>query len=138
MSEPYWLILYYPELTASVELTYKPVFQSDKLLKEYLNDSFKLTAKHQIKASAIDEAITRTKTGKTAILAELSGDVPSQFQFLITDSVNHFLRGALYFRIATKNDSLKPVIDYVKEDMIHLMNTLEWRDDFPHGLTLPD
>jgi hypothetical protein len=36
------------------------------------------------------------------------------------------LRGALYFRTATANDSLAPVIEYIKADMIHLLNTLEW------------
>jgi len=58
----------------------------------------------------------------------LSGEVPSQFQFHITDSTQHFLRGALYFRTATKNDSLAPVIEYVKKDIVHLLNTLTWND----------
>ena len=49
-----------------------------------------------------------------------------QFQFITTDSVNHFLRGALYFQVATKNDSLAPIIEYIKKDMIHILNTLEW------------
>ena len=54
--------------------------------------------------------------------------MPTQFQFHITDSSSHFLRGALYFNIATKNDSLAPIINFVKIDMIHLINTLEWNE----------
>ena len=61
-------------------------------------------------------------------IAELYGDVPSQFQFVCTDSVNNFLRGALYFNTKVKNDSLAPAIDYVKSDIIHLLNTLEWKE----------
>jgi gliding motility-associated lipoprotein GldD len=100
------------------------------LLKEYLATAYKLTSKHQVKAYAIDEAIMVTSTGKTAILAKLSGEVPSQYQFFSTDSTTHFLRGALYFNTATQNDSLAPVISYMRDDIIHLLNTLEWKRDF--------
>ena len=93
-----------------------------------LDDSYKLTSKHQIKAYAIDESILRTSNGHTAVVAELSGEVPSQFQFFSTDSTQHFLRGALYFPTATKNDSLKPIIDFIKVDIIHMLNTLDWKE----------
>jgi gliding motility-associated lipoprotein GldD len=126
IAERYWINLYYPELDANVQLTYKPVEGSEKKLKEHLRDAYKLTAKHQIKAYAIEETVLTTPSGKTAVVEELSGEVPSQFQFFITDSTRHFLRGALYFRTATQNDSLEPVIEYVKKDIIHLLNTLEW------------
>ena len=68
----------------------------------------------------------KTKNGLNAIIIDLKGEVPTQFQFITTDSVNHFLRGALYFQVATKNDSLAPIIEYIKKDMIHILNTLEW------------
>ena len=58
----------------------------------------------------------------------LEGEVSSQYQFYTHDTTNNFLRGALYFETATKNDSLKPIIEYVKEDINHLVNTLEWKE----------
>jgi len=58
----------------------------------------------------------------------LEGEVPSQFQFHVSDSTQHFMRGALYFKTATQNDSLAPVIDYLKRDIIHLLSTLRWND----------
>ena len=127
IAERYWVNIYYPELDANVQLTYKPVEGSEQKLKEHLRDSYKLTSKHQIKASAIEETVIKTPSGKTAVVQELSGEVPTQFQFFITDSTRHFLRGALYFRTATQNDSLEPVIEYVKKDIIHMLNTLEWK-----------
>ena len=128
IAEPYWINIYYPKLDANVQLTYKPLDGSEKKLKEHLRDAYKLTSKHQIKASAIEESVLKTPSGKTAVVEELSGEVPSQFQFFITDSTSHFLRGALYFRTATQNDSLEPVIEYVKKDIIHMLNTLEWKE----------
>ncbi len=128
-AERYWISIYYPEFNADVQLTYKPVKNSEKLLREYLDDSYKLTAKHQVKAYSIEEKILKTPTGKSVSVAELSGEVPSQFQFHVTDSARHFLRGALYFRTATKNDSLAPVINFIKVDMAHMLNTLVWDDE---------
>jgi gliding motility-associated lipoprotein GldD len=127
ISEKHWIEIYYPLLKANVHITYKPIGRSQKLLEEFLKDSYTLTAKHQIKAYAINEVITVTPSGKTAVIAELEGEVPSQFQFMITDSTDHFLRGALYFNTRVNNDSLAPAIDYMKKDIMHLINTVEWK-----------
>jgi len=127
VSERHWIEIFYPEIKANIHITYKKINNSEQLLKEFLNDAYVLTAKHQIKANAIDETIVKTPSGKTAVIAEIEGEVPSQFQFTMTDSTKNFLRGALYFNTAVANDSLRPAIDYVKKDMIHLINTLEWK-----------
>ncbi len=71
----------------------------------------------------------QTQLGKTAVVAHLSGEVPSQYQFFTTDSVDHFLRGALYFNTATQNDSLQPVIEFVRQDIMRLLNTLQWENE---------
>ncbi len=123
----HWVEIYYPELQATIHVTYKAVNHSEKLLREYFQDAYVLTAKHQVKAYAIDESIVRTPSGKTAVIAELDGEVPSQFQFTMTDSANHFLRAAVYFNVRVQNDSLRPAIDYLKRDAMQLINTLSWR-----------
>ena len=128
ISERFWIDLYYKNLDANIQITYKEINNDTKLLREYLKDSYDLTSKHNIKAYAIDETIVTLKNGMRATLMELSGEVPSQFQFHVTDSTQNFLRGALYFRTSTKNDSLQPVINYVKQDMVHMLNTLKWDD----------
>ncbi|MGD1891699.1 MAG: gliding motility lipoprotein GldD [Cyclobacteriaceae bacterium] len=135
-AEPYWLNVYYPEYDANIQLTYKPVNQSEAMLETLLEDSYQLTANHQIRAASIDENVLGTPSGKKALIAELTGEVPSQFQFYITDSTNHFLRGALYFKTATQNDSLAPIIEFIKIDMIHLLNTLEWEGEATTAIDL--
>ncbi|WPP48591.1 gliding motility lipoprotein GldD [Catalinimonas niigatensis] len=132
-AEPYWLNVYYPQHQANIQLTYKDIDDSEEKLETLLEDSYRLTANHQVKAAAIEERILGTPSGKRALIAELKGEVPSQFQFYITDSTKHFLRGALYFRTATQNDSLAPVIEYIKLDMIHMLNTLHWEGEQTSG-----
>lgn len=128
MAEPYWIDLYYPQFEANVQITYKPVKGDEELLREYLDDAYQLISKHQIKAQGIQDNIMITESGKHVSFATLSGEVPSQFQFYTTDSVHHFLRGALYFRTATQNDSLAPIIEYLKKDMAIMASTLEWTE----------
>jgi gliding motility-associated lipoprotein GldD len=127
ISEKNWIEIYYPPLRANIHVTYKALNNNQKLLREYLDDAYTLTAKHQIKAYAINELISKTPSGKTAVIAELEGEVPSQFQVTITDSTKNFLRAALYFNTQVDNDSLQPAIEYMKKDMMHLINTLEWK-----------
>ena len=126
ITERYWINLYYPYMDASIQITYKQIIADN--IHEYLSDSYKLTSQHNIKAYSIEESIIALPSGMYASFTELEGEVPTQIQFYVSDSVNHFLRGALYFKTATKNDSLAPVIDYLKKDMLHLITTLRWND----------
>jgi gliding motility-associated lipoprotein GldD len=123
----FWIEIYYPAIKANIHVTYKRIDNKDQLLREFLDDSFALTAKHQVKAYAIDETIAHTPSGKTAVISEIRGDVASQMQFIMTDSTRHFLRGALYFNTQVNNDSLSPAIDYMKREVMHLIRTLEWK-----------
>lgn len=123
-----WLNLIYKKYGAQVLITYKPINASSEL-SNYINESYKLISQHNKKASSIKETFIKTRRGKGAVIIELKGDVPTQFQFITTDSINHFLRGALYFETATKNDSLAPIIEYIKKDMIHILNTLSWNEE---------
>lgn len=127
-SNPNWIDIVYPDLNASVELTYKQITKGEREFNKMVNDARKLTNKHNIKAYAIDETAIKTPNGINVSIFELDGDVPSQFQFYATDSTEHFFRGALYFRTSTKNDSLRPVINYISYDIVHMLNTLNWNE----------
>ena len=127
ISEPYWVNLEYPQLGGTVQITYK-IIDQDSLLEDYLMDSYKLTDLHKIKAYSIEESVLHMGEGATASILDLQGEVPSPFQFHTTDSTLNFLRGVLYFPIATKNDSLAPSIKFIRRDMIHLLRTLRWKN----------
>jgi len=126
-AEPHWLYLYYPRWDAFIQLTYKPLHHNSKKLASLIQDAYTLAAKHQGKASGIQDYVMTTKSGRKAGLIELEGEVATSFQFYTTDSTQHFLRGAVYVKTATANDSLAPIIKFIKQDAIHLIQTLEWK-----------
>ena len=127
MAGKHWIFISYPQYKANIQITYKEVNNDPARLRDYINDSYKLSSKHQIRASSIQEQRVLTQSGKTAILFKIDGDVPSPYQFYTTDSTRNFIRGAIYLPTATKNDSLAPIIDYLQKDMVQLLNTLKWR-----------
>lgn len=126
----YWIEIYYPAIKANIHITYKTV-QSPDDLKDLVNDAYVLTSKQQIKAQAINEALVTTPTGLQVVIAEVNGEVPSQFQFTLTDTTLNFLRGAVYFYTRVNNDSLAPAIDYVKRDAMHLVNSIRFKKQGP-------
>ena len=127
LAEKSWINLNYESLGGKVHLTYLALDTDGKDIKTVVNDAINLTAKHQIKAYGIEESMMVTPKGYTGVVAELSGEVPTQFQFFVTDSTKNFLRGALYFNTAMKNDSLAPAIEYIKIDIMHLITSFEFK-----------
>jgi gliding motility-associated lipoprotein GldD len=128
MAEPFWVEMLYPELNASVHISYKSIGGKRQVFEEYINDALKLATKHGARASSIDEVKSKTKNGDGVMLYYLEGDIPTSFQYVITDTVNHFFRAALYVPNSQKNDSLAPIIDYVREDMMHMLETFDWKE----------
>ena len=57
----------------------------------------------------------------------LDGESASPLQFMLTDSVSHFFRGALYYDCIPNADSLAPVTRYLKQDIVELIQSFEWK-----------
>jgi len=87
-----------------------------------------MTFKHTYKASSIEDSVIRTPNGVSGIFFKVGGNAATAKQFFVTDSIRHFLRGALYFDTAPNEDSLSPVNTFIQEDMAHLINTFRWKN----------
>ncbi len=120
-----WINLHYPQLKASINMTYRPINGN---LKELLLEAEKLTYKHAIKADGISAQPFENQEKRTfGSLLEVSGNAASPLQFHLTDSSQHFITGALYFEVQPNYDSILPAIKYVEQDIKHLMETFEWK-----------
>ncbi len=124
MAQPCWKYIRYPRFNAEIFLSYKSVNNN---IDVYLEDTRTLAYKHTVKADAIDETLVTTKHGVAGMIYDIGGNAASSVQFYATDSVHHFLRGALYFNVTPQPDSLAPVIKFLREDIVRIMSTLEFR-----------
>jgi len=126
-AEPYWMNLEFPSFKGTLHISYKKV-SSDSILYQYFEDARTFANKHIAKAEGIEPKIIRDDQHQVyGLIYDISGSgVASTYQFCVTDSSTHFLRGALYFNVMPNNDSLSPVIDFIKSDIDHLIQTLRW------------
>ena len=58
---------------------------------------------------------------------EIISDAPSNLHFLVTDKKNHFMSGVLFFSATPNYDSLYPAVQYIKDDLRQLTESLTWR-----------
>lgn len=120
-----WFNLYIPQHRARLHCTYLSV-NGD--LTKMVDDAYKFAFKHEMKADAIRRTTYVNDSAQVyGMVYDLEGDVASPIQFYATDSSAHFLRGSLYFEHVPNEDSLAPVIDFLREDIFHLMENIKWQ-----------
>jgi len=124
-AEPCWLNLNFPTLNGTLHLSYKAVNGN---IQEYLEDTYTLASKHQIKASGIEEQLISRDSNKVyGLIYEIKGNAASSIQFFLTDSTRHFIRGALYFNSVPNTDSIAPVLEFIKKDIFQMIATFKWK-----------
>jgi len=125
--EKYWINLNFLPFNATLHISYKKVNGN---LITYLEDSHKMVSKHIPKADAIfDSLIIDRKNNVFGLIYKIEGSgAASPYQFFLTDSVSNFVRGALYFNTVPNNDSLEPVINFITDDIEHLIESFHWKN----------
>lgn len=125
-AEPYWINIIYPDYGATIYLSHKKVANN---LSKYTEDARTFANKHIPKANDLVELeIFDSESKVYGKIYHIEGSgVASTCQFWVTDSVKNFVRGSLYFNQAPNNDSLQPVIEYMRDDIQYMMNTFEWK-----------
>ncbi len=121
-----WYNIEFTDFNGTLNLTYKPLNKNQKL-EQLVEDAHKLSFKHSKKADYIDEVQILNPNGVRGLLYEVGGDAASNVQFYLTDSAHHFVRGALYFNNTPNADSMRPVIDFVKEDLRFMLKSFQWK-----------
>ncbi len=123
---PYWVNIDFPKFGARIHLSYKFIKQKTQT-NLLIQDAFKLTGKHSIKASYIDEIPINEGPGKYGFIFDVGGNAATGKQFYLTDSSRHFIRGALYFEATPNFDSISPSADFLYKDMQYMIKTLKWK-----------
>jgi gliding motility-associated lipoprotein GldD len=140
---PYWINLDFPQFNGRVYLSYKTIggtslykVKTDNGYRDSVvrntfdglkDEAYRMTFKHTLKASGITDSGFLTSQGISGMYFKVEGNAATSRQFYVTDSLRHFLRGALYFDTAPNSDSLSIVNDFLETDMRHLIETLRWK-----------
>lgn len=142
--DPYSININFSSLNGKIYITYKVIGETSiyqvknagggyrdsigkNIFQNLVNDCYNLTYKNDVKANSIEDSVMHTPNNITGIFFRLSGSVATAKQFFLSDTIHNFLRGALYFDATPNEDSLRPVNDFLQEDMNHIINTLQWK-----------
>lgn len=125
-SSLYWLNIDYPDLHAKIYCSYQAI--TPQTLREHENECRRLTERTVRNADAINEK--RYENGKHHVygtLFRIEGETASPIQFMLTDSISGFFRGALYYKYSSNADSLAPVTEYIQKDITELIQSFYWK-----------
>jgi len=125
---PFWLNIDFPGIGGRIYISYKAI-DSKNTLAAINSDFYDMTyTVHEKKADYIQDFYFNNAERKVyTAFYNVSGDAASAYQFYATDSVRHYIRGALYFESTPNSDSLQPLNEFLKKDITHLLETLEWK-----------
>ena len=125
VDEPYWINIYYPDLDATIHCSYKPVHHN---LRELTNDALEFVYRNASHATSIPEReYARPEANVYGVLFDLEGNTASSCQFFVTDSTHNFFRASVYCNCPPNADSLAPVYEYIRKDVIRMVETFEWK-----------
>jgi len=126
-AEPCWLNMRFPQFRGTLHLSYDHI-NSKKEFDELVEDAHKLSFKHTVKATSIDQGTISYPDRKVyGIYYTIDGNAASAIQFYLTDSTKNYIRGALYFYSEPRLDSIQPVLDFVKKDVDLMVKSFRWK-----------
>lgn len=125
-ADPCWFTIQVPSLNASIHCSYG-LISKEHGYDKYIEDEYKLLGRHNIKAEYREETRLHNPHGVKGMAFEMDGPVATPYQFFLTDSTQHFFRAALYFNAVVNPDSTKPVLEFLKRDLVHMQATFEWK-----------
>lgn len=124
VNEPYWINIFYPSLNATIHCSYKPVRNN---LRELTNDALEFVYRNASFATAIPERdYMHPEANVYGVLFDLEGNTASSCQFFVTDSTRNFFRASVYCNCPPNADSLAPVYQYLRTDIIKMVESFEW------------
>ena len=125
IAQPFWIDVNFQRFNAKLHISYHHV---NKNMYEILEDVRNLAYKHTVKADAIKEIRYENPSRNVyGIIYDIRGNAASSLQFFLTDSTQHFLRGAFYFNARPNIDSLQTSIDFFRTDIDSLIKSVQWK-----------
>ncbi|MDR1811074.1 MAG: hypothetical protein LBR34_11855 [Prevotella sp.] len=122
----FWFNIVYPELQARIYCSYAPV--TKQTLDNSLEDSRRLAYGHVLMADGIRQTLYADKKSRVSgIIYDIEGNVASPVQFFLTDSLSHFFHASLYYDLQVNADSVAPVSQFIRNDLLKLIESFRWQ-----------
>lgn len=121
----YWFNLQLSPLNSSIHFSYYPI-TGENQLEKLVNDAFKMAHFHNKKANYIEELPINISSDITGIEFFIKGPAATPYQFYLTDSKKHFIRGVFYVKAQVNVDSLAPIHTFMIQDIQKIIGGFSW------------
>jgi len=124
-SEPCLFTINFPKYKGTIYLSYIKI---DSNFDQFIEENHRIIYGIAQRADAvIPREYENPELNVYGTIYDITGNAASSVQFFLTDSVKHILRGSLYFSTKPNRDSLAPVVKFFREDIVHLMESVQWK-----------
>lgn len=126
LSDSCWLDIHFDAYDITWHISHRDTRLTGRTADFHFEEHRKLVYKHSQKATEIRPFDYRAPAGFVTA-HELFGEVGSPYYLFLRDSSNtQVATMAIYFQTSLKNDSLAPMISYMKKQLDHAANTLRF------------
>lgn len=124
--DPCWFNLHFDQLNGTLYCSYIPI-GSRKHFDNLIDESFRMVEEHNSKANFRKEESILNRYGVGGLYFSLGGEVATNMQFVLTDTTDHFFRASLYFNTEVAPDSIRPIYQFVKDDVDRMIESFQWK-----------
>ncbi len=122
-----WVNITFENFDATLHINGRTVTSTELSIEFLQEEHRRLIYGHSVKASRIMPSPLELPSG-TGMKYEIVGEVGTPIQVFFHDKdERRSLSLSYYYRTATKNDSLAPVTEYMKAQVDHLIQSIEWK-----------
>ena len=118
--------LNYPKMNLVVDISLNEITKAEDLENKFRDFSLTLETHSKKSNGMFVREYEDVDNRVYAKIFEMRGDVASPIQFYLTDSISNFINGSLNLKFKSKYDSIFPTIQYVKNDILVLVESLNW------------
>ena len=119
----------YSKMNFSVDISYNKIDKTEDLENSLLDFSLLLDTHSKKSNGMFMREYEDLENIVYAKIFEIRGDVASPVRFYLTDSTSNFINGSLNLKFKSKYDSIFPSLQYVKNDILVLIETLNWNSN---------
>lgn len=121
-----WFDIHFPAFHARLHCSYVPVKDRAEY-DDLVRDAFVIANKINERANYMEEAVIHNANGVGGVYLTWTGPAASPVHFFMSDTTDHFFKGALYFDSRVQPDSLAPIATFLRQDIDHMISTFRWK-----------
>ena len=120
-----WFDLSMPDFNADLFLSYHPITSRTEF-DDLIRDTYRIASQINRRSDYMEEIRIRNQYGVGGMKFLFEGAAASPMHFYLSDTTQHFLKGALYYNQKVRPDSMLPATAFIVTDIDAMLSSFRW------------